>query len=132
VSPEHLTLALVTQEGGVVGAILERLQIDPLPLTNRLETAISRLPKTQQAAEPSLSRPLVQILEAAMGQARFFKDDFVSTEHILAGVLEATGTEASKILRDAGLDRDKLLTALQDVRGSQRVTDQNQNPEGKY
>jgi len=130
VSPEHLALALINQEGGVVPAILEHLQMDLLPLTNRLDMAISRLPKAQQIAEPTLSRQLLQVLEASLGQARFFKDDFVSTEHMLAGLLEATGTEACKILASQGLDRDKLLKALQEVRGSQRVTDQ--NPEGKY
>jgi ATP-dependent Clp protease ATP-binding subunit ClpB len=130
VTPEHVVLALVSQEGGVVPALLERLQVDPLALKNRLQEAIDRLPKTHQGQEPALSRAAIQVLEAAVGQAKFFKDDFVSTEHILLAALEATGTEASKILLALGLQRDGLLKALQDVRGSQRVTDP--NPEGKY
>ena len=129
-APEHLALALVDQEGGIVPAVLERLGVDLLPLTNRLNTLIEKLPTIGQEAEPALSRQTIQILEAAAGQARFFKDDFVSTEHILAAMLEATGSAAAGALRDAGLDRERLLAALQDVRGSQRVTDA--NPEGKF
>jgi len=131
VTPEHMLSVLIQQEGGVVPAILERLHLDVLPLTNRLDRAIEKAPKLAgESHEPALSRQALQVLEASMGQARFFKDEFVSTEHILAALLEATGTEAGKALKAAGLDRDLLLSALQDVRGSQRVTDQ--NPEGKY
>ncbi len=129
-APEHLALALVGQEGGIVPAVLERLGVDLLPLTNRLNTLIEKLPTIGRTAEPALSRQTIQILESAAGQARFFKDDFVSTEHILAAMLEATGSSASKALRDAGLDRERLLAALQEVRGSQRITDA--NPEGKF
>ncbi len=131
VTPEHILITLVRQEGGIVPAILERLHLDPLALANRMERALDRLPKiTGPGAEPALSRQTLQVLESAAGQARFFKDDFVSTEHILAALLEATGTEAGKALRASGLNRDQLLAALQDVRGSQRITDP--NPEGKY
>ena len=130
VTPEHLLRAVALQEDGIVPAILGALDIDVLPLQNGLETALSRLPRVSGAQEPSLSRQAAQVLEAAAGQARFFKDDFVSTEHILAAILEATGSEASKILASAGLNKDRLLQALQTVRGSQRVTDA--NPEGKF
>ena len=131
VTPEHLLLVLIRQDGGVVPALMGRLQLDPLPLTHRLQGALDHLPKLGSGgSEPALSRQTVQILEAAVGQSKFFKDEFVSTEHILAAILEATGTEAGKALREIGLDRDRLLAALQEVRGSQRVTDQ--NPEGKY
>lgn len=129
-APEHLAYALITQEGGIVPAVLERLGIDLLPLTNRLENLMEKLPVIQQAAEPALARRTVQILEAAAGQTRFFKDEFVSTEHILAAMLEATGSPVAGVLKNAGLDRERLLAALQEVRGSQRVTDA--NPEGKF
>ncbi len=131
VTPEHILMTLVRQEGGIVPAILERLHLDPLALANKVERALDRLPKiTGSGAEPALSRQALQVLESAAGQARFFKDDFVSTEHILAALLEATGTEAGKALIASGLNRDQLLAALQDLRGSQRITDP--NPEGKY
>lgn len=131
ITPEHLLLVLVEQQGGVVPALLGRLQLDLLPLTNRLQSALDHLPRLGGGGpEPALSRQTAQILEAAVGQSKFFKDEFVSTEHILAAILEATGTEAGRALREIGLDRDRLLAALQEVRGSQRVTDQ--NPEGKY
>jgi len=130
ITPEHLTLALVDQEGGVVPAVLEKLQVDLLPLRSGLQVALGRLPKVQGGSEPSPSRLLQQVLEASSGKAKFFRDEFVSTEHLLAAVLEATGCEASKILRGAGVDEERLLQALQEVRGSVRVTDE--NPEGKY
>jgi len=129
-APEHLAYTLVSQEGGIVPAVLERLGIDLLPLTNRLKDLIGKLPVIQQATEPTLARQTVQILEAAAGQARFFKDDFVSTEHLLAAMLEATGSPVAGVLKDAGIDRERLLAALQEVRGAQRVTDP--NPEGKF
>ena len=131
ITPEHLLKVLVDQEGGIVPALLDRLEIDKLPLDNQLGSALDRLPTvTGPGAEPALARQTLQVLEAAVGQSRFFKDQFVSTEHILAALLEATGTAAAKALKASGLDRDRLLVALQDLRGSQRVTDQ--NPEGKY
>ena len=113
VSPEHLTLALINQEGGVVPAILEHLQMDLLPITNRLEVAISRLPKAQQIAEPTLSRQLLQVLEASLGQARFFKDDFVSTEHMLAGLLEAKGGGAKGFFQGKAGSLARRLEALE-------------------
>jgi ATP-dependent Clp protease ATP-binding subunit ClpB len=130
VTPEHLLAALLAQEGGVVPALMARLQVDLLPLSNRIEEALSRLPKVKGGAEPALSRSCVKLLEASLAQAKAFKDDFVSTEHILAAILEATGTDAGKALAGAGLTRDRLLKALREIRGSQRVTDA--NPEGKY
>ncbi len=131
ITPEHLLKALIDQEGGIVPAVLDRLGIDRLPLDNQLGNALDRLPKVSGAeSEPAFSRQALQVLEAAVGQSKFFKDDFVSTEHILAALLEATGSPAPKALKASGLDRDRLLVALQDLRGSQRVTDQ--NPEGKY
>ncbi|MEJ2420866.1 MAG: ATP-dependent chaperone ClpB [Acidobacteriota bacterium] len=131
VTPEHLALALVNQEGGVVPLILDKLGVEKLPLTNRLETALSRLPKvTGEAAEPAPSRLLQQVMQNSFKSAGLLKDEYVSTEHLLSALLEASGTETSKALRSLGVDEDKLLTALQQVRGSQRVTDA--NPEGKY
>lgn len=130
VTPEHVLSALLRQEGGVVPALMNSLQVDLLPLSNRLDDALSRLPKVRGGSEPALSRACAQILEASVAQAKAFKDDFVSTEHILAAILEATGTEAGKALAGAGLTREKLLQALREIRGSQRVTDA--NPEGKY
>ncbi len=130
ITPEHLALALIEQEGGVVPALLEKLQVEIQPLKNHLEGALGRLPKVQGGGEPQISRLLGQVLESSVQKAKFFKDEFVSTEHMLAALLEATGTESSKLLRAAGVDEDHLLQALQEVRGSQRVTDD--NPEGKY
>lgn len=130
ITPEHLALALIEQEGGVVPALLEKLQVEISGLRNGLAKVLSRLPKVQGGGEPQISRLLSQVLESSVQKAKFFKDEFVSTEHMLAALLEATGTETSKLLRSLGVDEDHLLQALQEVRGSQRVTDD--NPEGKY
>jgi ATP-dependent Clp protease ATP-binding subunit ClpB len=130
VSPEHLALALIRQEGGIVPAILDKLSVERLPLENRLEASLAKKPRLTGGGEPAMGRPLAQILENSFAKARFFKDDFVSTEHLLAAILEASGCEASSVLRESGLSDDSLLNALQEVRGSQRVTDA--NPEGKF
>jgi len=129
-TPEHLALALIRQDGGIVPAVLAKTGIERLPLENRLERALDRLPKVGGGGEPSPSRLLQQVLEASLRQSSFFKDDYVSTEHLLAALLEATGSEASKALQGAGLSREVLLRALQEIRGSQRVSDP--NPEGKF
>ena len=130
ITPEHLALSLVEQKGGVVPAVLEKLQVDLPRLGSRLETTLGRLPKMQGGAEPQVSRLLGGVLEASLQKAAFFKDEYVSTEHLLAALLEASGCEASKALRAAGVDEERLLSALREVRGSQRVTDD--SPEGKY
>jgi len=129
-TPEHLTLALVRQEGGIVPAILEKLGVETLSLTNRLETALGGLPKVHGDAEPAPSRLLGQVLEAAQSKAGRLKDDFISTEHLLMALLAATGTPSSAILREMGIDDARLLGALRDIRGSQRVTDP--HPEAKF
>lgn len=129
-TPEHLCLAMIRQDDGVVPAILGKLEIDTLPVTNALEKSIEALPKVKETVEPAFSRKTALLLENSIGQSRFFKDSYVSTEHILAATLETTGCEASKILKAAGLTRDRLLSALQEIRGSQRINDP--NPEGKY
>ncbi|MEW5764940.1 MAG: ATP-dependent chaperone ClpB [Acidobacteriota bacterium] len=128
--PEHLVLAALRQEGGVVRGVLDKLGVDPLPLTNRLQAALDRLPKVQGGSDPVLSRDSLGLLDAAHAQARFFKDDYTSTEHLLAAALEAQNSEAGRALAASKVTPERLMAALQEIRGAQRITDP--NPEGKY
>jgi len=130
VSPEHLLLALIQQEGGLVPRVLAKLGADPRVVTADLDAAFDKLPKVRGAGlDVGISRALKEIWEAAGGEAEKLKDEFLSTEHFLLA-LAASKTAAGDALRGAGATPDKILEALVAVRGNQRVTDQ--DPEGKY
>ncbi len=130
-TPEHLLVALLRQEGGIVGPLLNRLGLNPgqveMELANELRT---RSKVGGSNAEPLTSSTLRSVFDAAFAAAEEFKDEYVSTEHLLIGIAETKGATAQDILRRHGVTRDGLLKALQSVRGTQRVTDQ--NPEDKY
>jgi len=128
----HLLLALVEQQDGVVPRVLERLGANVPALRGRLRAELEHLPQQQGAvaAEGLRASPaLLQAVETAQEEAARLRDDFVSTEHLLLGVL-AAGGRAADVLKEAGATRDAVYAALQEVRGGQRVTDA--NPESKY
>src|SRR5579875_1807021 len=133
VDVEHLLLALLEQEGGLAPSILLRADVPLESLHRRLEQEIDKLPKVSGGA----SRPdqlyvtgrLNRLLSNSEEQARRLKDEYVSIEHLLLAAAEDDGT-AGKLLRDFGLSRDRLMKALLEVRGNQRVT--TQNPETTY
>jgi len=130
--PEHLLLALVEQTDGVVPRILEHLGASLPALRGRLRAELERLPRVQGATVPEgmpVSARLRRAVEGAQEEARRLRDDFVSTEHLLLGVLDAGGA-AAQSLAEAGASRDAVYAAMQEVRGGQRVTDP--NPETKY
>ncbi len=130
VAVEHLLLALVRQEGGIVPPILERIGARPPLIRAQLEEAIKKAPKVYGAGgEAYLSQKLKTALDAAFKEAKDLKDEFVSAEHILLAIA-AEKTEASRILASQGVTRDTILKAMTSVRGAQRVTDQ--SPEEKY
>jgi ATP-dependent Clp protease ATP-binding subunit ClpB len=130
--PEHLLLALIQQPEGVVPRVLERMGVALPEMTRALEAALDALPTTSGDTEQLSASPrLRRALERAQDEMRALKDDYLSTEHMLLGMTQANiGGEAMRILRQFDLTRDKLLAALGQVRGSQRVT--SQNPEGTY
>ncbi|HTR55232.1 MAG TPA: ATP-dependent chaperone ClpB [Kofleriaceae bacterium] len=130
VGAEHLLLALLEQEDGVVPRILGKLGADPRVVRADLDQALGKLPRIHGAAlDVDLGRGLKDLWEAAGKQADEMKDEFISTEHFLLAL--ATGkTAASDALRKSGATKDAILEALQQVRGNQRVTDQ--DPEAKY
>ncbi len=123
IEPEHLLLALIRQQEGVGRTLLERAGVSVQALEPALVSYVERLPKVS-GGQPYLSSSLQKALDQTEQEAERLKDEYVSTEHLLLALAD------SKVLTDAGAKHDALLRALRQIRGSQRVTDQ--NPESKY
>ena len=130
VEPEHLALALLEQEDGVVAEIVARAGANRSLLRSRLQAEIDRFPKVSGGVEQSVSSRLRAALAAATTEVTQFHDDYLSTEHLLLGLIANAGDTTARLLVDAGLTRAAVLHALTSIRGSQRVTDQ--HPEAKY
>ncbi len=129
VDVEHLLLALLQQEPGLAPAILRKANVNLDSLRQRAEREVDRLPKVGGATAESLSSRLVRVLNKAEDEAKGFKDEYVSVEHLLLALLDDGGA-AGRLLKEMGVTRDRLMAALREVRGSQRVT--SQSPEGTY
>ncbi|HZF66746.1 MAG TPA: Clp protease N-terminal domain-containing protein, partial [Gemmatirosa sp.] len=125
----HLLLALLGQDEGIVSPILQKLGINVADFRRRAEAEAARYPR-QSDASPTVARELNQVLDRADEEARKLGDEYVSTEHFLLALSEVKGTESFALLRGAGASRDQVLQALEAVRGTHKVTDQ--NPEEKY
>ncbi|HVO60685.1 MAG TPA: Clp protease N-terminal domain-containing protein, partial [Terriglobales bacterium] len=131
VLPVHLLAALIEDGEGIVPPVLEKIGIGPQAVLNDAFNEISRLPQVSgAAAQPNISQPLNQVLDSAFKEADKFKDEYVSTEHLLLAITNLKRDPAPDILARYGATYDAILRALTAVRGSQKVTDQ--NPEGKY
>ncbi len=130
-TPEHLLVSLIRQEGGLVTPILSKLGVNPSTIEMELATELSKRARVSgNASEPTFSSNLRKTTDLAFQEADQFKDEYVSTEHLLLGLTETKGSTATEVLRRHGVTRDAVLKALQTVRGNQRVSDQ--NPEDKY
>ncbi|MEA2464648.1 MAG: ATP-dependent Clp protease ATP-binding subunit ClpB [Acidobacteriota bacterium] len=130
-APEHLLLALVRQDGGIVAPILNKLGVAPGTVEAEIAAELGKFSKVGGAsAEPATSSTLRKVFDAAFESAEQFNDEYVSTEHLLLAIAGAKNTTAAEVLRRHGVVADAVLKALQSVRGTQRVTDQ--NPENKY
>lgn len=128
---EHLMLALIQQTDGIVTPIFQKLGADTNGITSALESVVQKTPKVQGASSQlHIAAALQGVLDTAFKEATALKDEYVSTEHLLIACAESKQGNAGKILRDAGVTKDKILKALVDIRGTQRITDQ--NPEDKY
>ena len=125
----HLLQAMLAQEEGLIQPALEKLEVSIPKVKSEVENALNKLPKISGSSQQYLSQEVLDILHQAEKEADQFQDDYISTEHLLLAIL-AKGKEAANILKNAGLQADKLLLALKELRGNQRVTDQ--NPEAKY
>src|SRR6266851_5622296 len=130
-TPDHLLLALLKQTEGVVVPILQKLGVNPERLAAEVEADLDRRPKvTGASADAAASRELTRVLDRAFEVARDFGDEYVSTEHLLMALSEADAGDVSRRFAKAGIQKDALLKALKEVRGSMRITDP--NPEDKY
>ncbi len=127
---EHFLMALLDQAEGVTRPLLEKLAVTPASLRQRLDEELSRRPKVHGGtSDLRISNELRTTIDSAEKEMAKLKDEFLSAEHYLLALSDAR-VPAAKALQELGVTRDKLMQALQQVRGSQRVTDQ--NPEGKY
>ncbi len=129
--PAELLLALVQQEGGVLASVLNKAGVELSTLARTLQEELNRQPhqRGSVAQAPGISPELDRCLTAAEEQRKRMKDDYLSVEHIVLGMLESD-SDLRRLLEGAGLTRERYLQALREVRGNQRVTDQ--NPEEKY
>jgi len=131
INDAHLFLALLSQDDGIVVPLLQKAGLNVTQLSSETEREIDRFPRQSgTTAEPTLSREVSRILDRADEEAKALGDAYVSTEHLLLALLEEKGTTAKQLLAAAGVDRGDLMAALEGVRGSHRVTDQ--EPEQKY
>ncbi len=126
----HVLLALLQQEGGIATPILQKAGVDISKLKLDTAAALSREPSVQGAStQPQISVGLRATLDAADDAREKLGDDYLSVEHFLLGSMKGD-SPAGKVLKDAGLTEAKAKEAINSVRGSQKVTDE--NPEGKY
>src|SRR5579872_614225 len=131
IDAEHLLGALLEDEEGVPDTVLRQIGVDVAALQRTVTETLAKRNKVYGGSEPSLGRELRNILTRAGQEAANFKDDYISTEHLLLAIADAgPKSEAASQLAAVGAKRETILRALTAVRGSQRVTDQ--NPEGKY
>jgi len=130
ITNEHFLSALLDQGEGITRPLLEKLGANVDQLRDRLRSELERRPKIHgAAADVRLSNELRNVLDSAEKEMSKLKDEFTSAEHYLLA-LAGSNVPAAKLLKEVGVTRDKIMQGLQQVRGSQRVTDQ--NPEGKY
>jgi len=128
---EHILATLLKDSDGLVPLILKRIGAQIDLVQDGLQQEINKFPKVYGTAGQIYASPRFnQVLVQATTEARELKDDYISTEHMLLAILAAKDAAPGRILNSAGVDREKIMAALKEIRGSQRVTDQ--NPEGKY
>src|SRR6202142_1267272 len=127
---EHLALALISQGESLIPDLLERLGVPVSRLKPDVEAELARRHKVEGAGEAYAGSDLRKALDAAQSEATKLKDDYVSTEHLLLGLMDSGGSGLKKIFARHGLKRDAVLQVLAGLRGNQRVTDE--NPEAKF
>ncbi|HJX30230.1 MAG TPA: ATP-dependent chaperone ClpB [Thermodesulfobacteriota bacterium] len=132
VEPEHLLLSLLEQQEGLLGPLLNKLGTDPNSVKSKLKELINKIPKVygEGRGQAYVSPRTEKVLDEALNEAARLKDDYVSTELILLAIADERGGSAANLLNQTGVTKDRIFKALIEIRGSQRVTDQ--NPEEKY
>ncbi len=129
----HLLEVLVTQEQGVIVPLLKKLGINIDSIIDKTLVAVNKLPQVSGSGAPGqayVSAELRDAFNLAWEEAGKLKDEYVSTEHLFLALAGQRNTPAGRILHEAGINKESIYTALKEIRGSQRVTDQ--NPEEKY
>jgi ATP-dependent Clp protease ATP-binding subunit ClpC len=134
VDTEHLFLALLKQEDGAIPQILASLKVDSPSMQERIDRELRSSPKVSVygggVGQVFYTPRIRTVLELAQGEANRLKDEFISTEHIFLAILSERNTPASRILQEFGVNRDRVLQAIKDLRGGTRVTDR--QAEGRY
>ncbi len=127
IDTEHILLALIEQPGGVIPQILEVLKINSQALADRLDQTLRMTPKANifggGAGQIFITPRVKRIVDLANEEANRLKDEYISTEHLFLAILSERNTNAARILESAGLTRDRVLEAVMQMRGGQRVTD---------
>src|SRR5271157_762745 len=128
---EHILLALLMQEKGIVGEILRDMKIDVDAVKSQVSAVLERMPKVSYGSGQIFATPrIVALYNASDAEAKRLQDEFISTEHIFVAIAGEGSGEAYNILRRFGVDKEKVYTALQKLRGGHRVTDA--RAESKY
>ncbi|MEW6087063.1 MAG: ATP-dependent chaperone ClpB [bacterium] len=128
---EHLLLSLLEQREGVITPIFQKLNVNADEVILKIKRDLEGIPKVYgNVSQAYFSNRINNVFNTALKEMEQFKDEYVSNEHLLLAIVEEKGGKAGKILQGAGVDRNNLYRVLQEIRGSQRVTDQ--NPEDKY
>jgi ATP-dependent Clp protease ATP-binding subunit ClpB len=131
IEPEHLLVALVEQQDGIVPGLIRKLNVEPAEVAAAARDLLAKLPQAYGGSQPGLSPRLKLVADLAQAEADRLKDEYVSTEHLFVAIASETGrSPAARLLTQRGITRDKIFEALTSIRGSQRVT--TQNPEGTY
>ncbi len=132
IEPEHLVIAILEQTEGVIPSLLGKIGVDQRQLMESFEAVLEKIPRVSGSGvgQAYISPRSKAVLDKAFAEAEQMKDEFVSLEHILLAVTGEKDGEAARLLSVAGITRDTILKALVDIRGGQRITDQ--NPEDKY
>ncbi len=121
---EHLLLALLDQEEGLVPQLLSRVGANPAHIRQHIEVALKDRPRVSGSTQVYLSPRTQKVLSVAEEEARRLKDEFIATEHLLLGLLDLRDGAVSRVMQNFGVDRNRVLAVLKEVRGNQRVTDQ--------
>ncbi|MEA2588438.1 MAG: ATP-dependent Clp protease ATP-binding subunit ClpB, partial [Actinomycetota bacterium] len=132
IEPEHLLYALLSQSDGVVFGVVQRLGAVPGTLRDRVDELLGRIPKVYGGTDQGrIGTSLSKVLDQAFREAEGLKDEYVSTEHLLLALVEASSAgRLGPLFAEFGITRDKVLAALVEIRGTQRVT--SPDPEGTY
>jgi ATP-dependent Clp protease ATP-binding subunit ClpB len=132
IEPEHLLKAIFEQKEGAIPPLLAKIGVNQESMEKQVANALEKIPRISGSGygQAYISPRLKAVLEQAFNEAEKMKDEYISLEHILMAISDEKVGEGAKILSSAGITRDSILKALVDIRGGQRITDQ--NPEDKY